>query len=61
LKSGRARDEQSALYSRDRETETWFKKRKLYDEIGTEGKYSKFQRMSLIVDFNVNVSAYTEF
>jgi len=37
-----ARDEQSTLCSRDRETERQklcLKNSKLYDEIGTEGKY----------------------
>jgi len=48
FETSRARDEQSTLCSRDREKERQqhiLKNAKLYDEFGTEGKYTKFQRM----------------
>jgi hypothetical protein len=48
FETGRTRDEQSTLCSRGRKKEREersIKNAKLYHEIGTEGKYSKFQRM----------------
>jgi hypothetical protein len=45
LEIGRKRDEQSNLCSRDREKDERKKNTQLYDEIGTEGKYLKVQKI----------------